>query len=161
MTEIARCGPEVIDELRPLWLAMVHHHAQVAPELGPVFSDEEAWATRRADYAEWLLEDDAFVLVARDGDGRAIGYALVTVNPASATWREPRRAGLVESLAILPDARGAGVGRALIEGVEAELAKLGVDDLRLTVMAANSPALAFYERLGFQPLSLTLRRRAG
>jgi ribosomal protein S18 acetylase RimI-like enzyme len=159
VTEIVRGGPEVIDELQPLWLAMVHHHAEVAPDLGAVFDDDEAWRIRHKDYSEWLLEDDAFVLVARDDDGRAVGYALVTVNPASATWREPARVGLIESLSILPEARGAGIGRALVEGVASELARIGVHDIQLSVISANATAQKFYESLGFAPMSLTLRRR--
>lgn len=161
MTEIARHGPEVVEELRPLWLAMVHHHAEVAPHLGPVFDDEEAWRIRGADYAQWLQEDDAFALVARDDDGRAVGYALVTVNPASATWREPPRAGLIESLAILPEHRGGGLGRALVERVAQELAAIGVHETRLSVVAANTPALGFYETLGFEPFVMVLRRPSG
>jgi hypothetical protein len=35
MTEIVRAGPEVLGELRPLWLALRDHHADVMPHLGP------------------------------------------------------------------------------------------------------------------------------
>jgi hypothetical protein len=48
MIAIRRHGPEVIDELRPLWLSMVSHHASVAPGLGPVFGADESWARRGA-----------------------------------------------------------------------------------------------------------------
>lgn len=161
MTEIVRAGPDVIDELRPLWLAMVHHHATVAPHLGPVFDDEEAWRIRRADYDQWLLEPGAFALVARDAQGTALGYALVTVNPASATWREPATIGLVESLSVLPEARGRGIGEALLERVAQELAAIGVHEIRLSVVATNAAALRFYERVGFQPFVVTLRKPAG
>lgn len=159
---IVRGGPELIGELKPLWLAMVHHHAEVAPELGPVHDDDETWRRRSADYEQWLREDDAFVLVARERDAdEAIGYALVTVNPASPTWREPERVGTVESLAVLPDRRGAGVGRALLDRVREELARIGVHETRLTVVAANAAARRFYERLGFEEAFVALRRPAG
>ena len=157
MTEIVRCGPEVIDELRPLWLAMVHHHAEVAPQLGPVFGDDESWEKRRKAYATYLAEPGAFVLVVREG-ARAVGYAVVTVDSGSPTWRAPERFGFVGSLALLPEARGAGAGRALIERAQEEIERVGVTELRLDVVATNDPALHFYERLGFEPYLIGLRR---
>lgn len=157
--EITRHGPEVVDELRPLWLALVRHHAEVAPEMGPVYTDDETWKRRRADYTEWLAEPDAFALVARGGGGEAVGYALVTVNPASPTWPDPPRFGLIESLSLLPEARGGGAGRALVDGVEAELRRIGVDEVRLNVMSSNAPAIAFYERVGFTSYVVGMRRR--
>ena len=151
-------GPELIDELEPLWLALVRHHAEVAPELGPVHEPERAWELRRRDYESWLAEEDAFACVARDDDGRAIGYALVTVNAGSPTWREPERFGYMETLSVLPEHRGAGVGRALMDAVDARLDALGVGDLRLSVMAANASGRAFYEHLGFEDYALMIRR---
>jgi GNAT superfamily N-acetyltransferase len=151
-------GPELIGELEPLWLALVDHHAEVTPELGPVHPPEQSWALRRRDYEQWLAEEDAFVCVARDGDGRAVGYALVTVNAGSPTWQEPARFGYLETLSVLPGLRGQGVGQALLAAVDERLDALGVGDLQLSVMAANAPARAFYAHLGFEDLALTIRR---
>ena len=151
-------GEEVLDELRPLWLALVRHHASVAPEEGPPRSDDEAWRRRRALYGEWIGEEDAFVAVARDGrDGRAVGYAFVTLNGAGATWGRPERFGYVESLALLPEARGDGTGRALLRAVWDEVERVGASEVRLGVLAANAPARGFYEALGFRPFELTVR----
>jgi ribosomal protein S18 acetylase RimI-like enzyme len=159
VTRIEIAGAKVLDELRPLYLAMVHHHGEVAPEEGPLRSDDEAWKRRRALYKEWIKEPDAFVAVARDHDGRAVGYAFATLNGGGATWVNPERFGYVESLALLPEARGGGVGRELLRAVWDRVAELGGTDLRLGVIAANAPARGFYERLGFAPFELTVRTR--
>jgi hypothetical protein len=40
---IAAAGPDRIDELRPLWLQLHHHHQSVSP-LQPFVDDETSWA---------------------------------------------------------------------------------------------------------------------
>jgi len=160
MIEITRHGLEVVGELRPLWLAMVHHHHAVAPELGPVWDDDTSWERRRAFYERLLGDDGAFVLVAREGGG-AVGYAMVVPRPGSPTWRTPARYAEIESLAVLEDARGRGVGEALIDRAAEEAAALGIEALELTAVATNTRALAFYERLGFRPWLVGLRREQG
>ena len=153
--EITRHGPEVIDELRPFWLAMVAHHGEVAPEMGPLRPDDDSWAMRRAHYARQLARPGAFVLLARVED-RPVGYALTTLEEASPTWSEPDGWAEIDSLALLPNARGQGIGEALIERIQAEV---GADrELRLYAMAGNIDALRFYERAGFETAILVLRR---
>ena len=156
MIEIGRHGPEAIDELRPLWLAMVHHHAAVTPDLGPVRDDEDSWARRRAHYERQLALPGAFVLVARL-DGAAVGYALVTLEEGSPTWAEPPDWAEIDSLSLLPEARGRGVGRRLIERAQAEV---GDRELRLFVMRGNADARRFYEREGFETFICVMRRPA-
>jgi ribosomal protein S18 acetylase RimI-like enzyme len=155
MTEITRHGPEVVGELRPLWLAMVAHHAEVAPELGPVRDDEDTWARRRAHYERQLARPGAFVLVARTG-GRAVGYALVTIEDASPTWSEPDGWAEIDSLSVLPEARGDGIGDRLVERVQAEAGDM---ELRLFAVTGNPGALRFYERKGFETFLVVMRRR--
>lgn len=158
MTDIERHGPEAIDELEPLWLAMVAHHGTVARSMGPVRDDADTWARRRAHYAEQLGRPGAFVLVARDDGGRAIGYALVAMEGPSVTWPDPDGWAEIDSLSVLPEARGQGLGERLVARVQEEV---GPDvELRLYAMAENADALRFYEREGFETAIVVLRRRA-
>jgi ribosomal protein S18 acetylase RimI-like enzyme len=159
VAEIRREGSECIPELRPLWLALRDHHHAVAPELGPIWDDDESWARRRAHHEQALAGAGTFVLVARE-DGRAVGYALVTLRGASATWREPPAHGELEAISVLPEAQGRGIGRSLIEHAYAELAQRGVDTMTLRVVEANAQARAFYARMGFAPWVVELRGRA-
>jgi ribosomal protein S18 acetylase RimI-like enzyme len=55
----------------------------------------------------------------------------------------------VASLAVAPDARGRGVGSALMASVEAEARRRGATRLTLDVSRANAGGRAFYARLGF------------
>lgn len=74
-------------------------------------------------------------------DGRAVGRMIVA--RAEGEWR------LVD-IALLPAERGAGIGRALVAGLQAEAARAG-RVLRLQVDKANR-ARRLYERLGFVPI---------
>jgi GNAT superfamily N-acetyltransferase len=158
--ELVIGGVELVPELRELWLALRAHHGAVTAgdaTMPPLLPEEESWRMRRDDYERWLAEPDAFVVVAREA-GRLVGYAMVTVNEGSPTWRFGR-SGDVESLSVLPGARGRGLGVALLDAVEARLAAAGVDELRLTVVAANADARRFYAREGFTERFVTLTRR--
>ncbi|MFF3065301.1 GNAT family N-acetyltransferase [Oerskovia sp. NPDC057915] len=54
---------------------------------------------------------------------------------------------------LLPEAQGTGWGRRMIEHLRGLLEDLGIAGLHLGVGAANHGAIAFYSRLGFEPLS--------
>jgi GNAT superfamily N-acetyltransferase len=64
----------------------------------------------------------------------------------------PRRRGTrrVEVLAVRSDARGAGVGTALLEAVAADTRADGADRLLLEVVDTNGRAKELYERVGFR-----------
>lgn len=59
---------------------------------------------------------------------------------------------LIDGLCVAQDARGQGVGTALIESVAVRAASLGYRELRLDVIDSNLRARALYERLGFRAL---------
>jgi GNAT superfamily N-acetyltransferase len=158
---IVRAGIERIDELQPLWESLHEHHATVAPhleELGPVRAADQSWAVRRELYEEWLAEPDAFVLLA-EVNREPIGYALVHLRGPEETWETGERIGVLETLTVLPDERGRGVGSALFERIYAELRALGVTELQVAVISKNAAALRFYERHGLLPFTVSFMGR--
>ena len=144
---------------------MHHVHAASMPELAPYVSDAETWSERRALYASLFDKPDTLLLLARDGD-ELIGYALTHVMAVEDTWvpdtwRTGARIAEIESLAVSEARRGEGVGSALMDAVERELAARGLDDLILGVLAGNVDAIRLYERRGFRPTWLYLSRFSG
>lgn len=77
--------------------------------------------------------------------GRAGGRLVAT---AMGGWDGHR--GWLYQVAVAPDARGRGHGRAIVEAVEARLRVLGCPKLNLQVLAANEAAVGFWRRLGYQ-----------
>jgi GNAT superfamily N-acetyltransferase len=155
--EITRGRVELLDQVRPLWLALRNHHNKIAPDLGPIREDDESWRRRRAQYEEWLRDDRAFLLLARR-QHRAVGYAFVRVEQqGSPTWEGDGDAADLETLSLLPEARGTGLGARLIALVREEVERRGYAQLTLTAVATNHDALRFYEREGFTPTFVILR----
>jgi len=66
------------------------------------------------------------------------------------SFAELRDAIIIVALGILPQYQNAGVGKSLIEKVEAETRKLGKKKLLVSTSNDDLPALAFYQSLGFQ-----------
>ena len=163
MTEIGilRAGAERIDDVEPLWHAMHQHHRAVAAHLAavaPFRSDDESWVRRRAFYERLLAQPDSFFLLA-ERDGRPVGYAAVAVGGTEASLVVGERVASLESLSVLPEERGQGLGRRLMDAVFEELRRLDVEEISLAVMEGNDDAWRFYERLKLVPyLRLTIGR---
>jgi len=151
--EIARADGSRLDELEPLFKAMHEHHRAGRPRAAAVRafrSGDEAWKRRREHYRGLLEAGRGHLLLARDG-GRAIGYAVVSEIGGQATLQTGARMAELESLAVLPGERGAGVGSALMAAVHELVGELGIHEVMLYVMDGNEGAMRFYERYGMRP----------
>jgi ribosomal protein S18 acetylase RimI-like enzyme len=157
-------GSEDLDLLEPLWVAVHHRHQEAMPELGPYVSDAETWRARRKLYKELLAKPDTLLLLGMVDD-RAIGYGLTHVFAVDDTWiedtwRTGERIGEIESLSVLPEYRGSGLGSELLERLENHVYERGVDDLILGALAGNADAVRLYQRHGYQPTWLYLSKFA-
>ena len=104
----------------------------------------------RATLARYLFGERpmAEVLIA-DHDGTAVGFALFFHNFSTF---EGRPGIYLEDLFVLPQARGAGAGKALL----ARLAQLAIERdcarLEWSVLDWNEPAIAVYRAIGATPM---------
>lgn len=71
----------------------------------------------------------------------------------SSLGSRPGAGFLIDGLCVAPQARGQGLGTALIEALCAEAALRGHRSLRLEVVEQNHRAVVLYQRLGFQIIS--------
>ena len=81
--------------------------------------------------------------------GRDVGFALFFQTYSTFLARPGMH---LEDLFVLPDARGAGVGRALLSHLAYLSEARGYGRLEWAVLTWNSPAIGFYEELGAFPL---------
>lgn len=163
--ELRRGSAADLPVLEPLWVSVHHRHQESMPELAPYVSDAQTWALRSEEYAELLGKDDTVLLLATVGDELA-GYGLAHVMDVDDTWipdtwETGDRIGEIESLAVAPEHRGAGIGSALMDAMERALAEDGVVDLIVGVLPGNDGAVRLYERRGYRPTWAYLSRLAG
>ena len=92
-------------------------------------------------------------------DGRPVGFAVFFANYSTFLGRP----GLyLEDLFVRPDARGLGVGRELLEYLARLTVERGWGRLEWRVLDWNEPSIAFYKKLGAEPLDeWTVFRVAG
>jgi GNAT superfamily N-acetyltransferase len=133
--------------------------------LSPTFSAVEAPSieTSVAEQEEDFGDPDYPTFVAERGDqvvGYAIGCALdrssAHIGPA-----DPDRAAFLGFAAVLPEARGLGVGRALGEAVLAWSAEAGFECVVTDWRATNLLSSRTWPRLGFRESFLRVHRLVG
>lgn len=96
------------------------------------WSEESVAGELKNQYSFWLVaEDDGFVA---GYIGSQIAYPEVDVM----------------NVAVHPDHRRRGIAAILVEALIAHLQRLGCTCLSLEVRASNDPAIALYEKMGFE-----------
>jgi ribosomal protein S18 acetylase RimI-like enzyme len=98
------------------------------------------WNDPLADFRLALRTTDSTVFVAHD-DGTITGSVMVGFDG---------HRGWVYYLAVSPDRRGQGIGKALMAAAEAWLRECGASKLQLMVRRDNVAAIGFYESLGLE-----------
>ena len=127
-----------LSDLLPLVRAYLDFY-EVAP------SDESMLALSRSLIADPELEGVQFI--ARDDDGRAVGFASLFW-----TWATTRggRLGVMNDLFVAPEARGTGTAEALIEACRERCVQRGAVALEWQTAVDNHRAQALYDRVGGQ-----------
>jgi len=95
---------------------------------------------------ERLERNESVIFLAEDDSGRALGF--VQLFP-SFTSVQARRLWVLNDLYVAKEARGLGVGRALMNAARDHAVKTGAKRLTLETMEDNVKAWTLYESLGY------------
>ena len=123
-------------------------------------SDFSADRARQRRGLELLLaqpDDRAVLLVARSKDGAAVGMAsaqlvISTAEGAPSAW--------IEDVIVQQAFRGQGIARLLLGGLLDWAQRHGATRAQLLADDANTPALAFYRHIYWEPTQLSAWRRS-
>lgn len=127
--------------------------------LGLLFAIEQDFTPdtdkQRRGLAALLASPGAYVAVARDAQGRAVGMVtaqlvISTAEGAPSAW--------IEDVVIREEWRGRGLGRELLAAALDWAKDRGATRAQLLADLDNTPALGFYDRLGWQSTRLGARR---
>jgi GNAT superfamily N-acetyltransferase len=131
-------------------------HRELAPWM---FQIPTAQPRPEAYFADLLKRQDAAVLVADAGPIVGVAFALIRAAPELPIFI-PQRWGLLDGLVVDPGWRRRGIGKLLVQAVEAWSAGLGAPWVELNVYDVNAGALRFYQELGYLPMMMKLRKPA-
>lgn len=90
--------------------------------------------------------DPSCRIIAVEVNGHLLGFACLHETPVP---HRPTAVGRITAIAVLPDARGSGAGRALVEAAEAHFVARGIVRLEVTSGDNHAPAHSFYEHIGY------------
>jgi GNAT superfamily N-acetyltransferase len=110
------------------------------------------------DVQERCAQKHGAMFIAEQG-GNPVGWAFAHEEHGELFIAEPeRRHGFLAEIYVVPGARGAGHGKALIEACEDWSRGRGHALLQIGVLARNARAIRAYEGCGYEPYTLILRR---
>ncbi len=125
----------------PVLLQLVH-------ELAVYEREPDAVEATEADLHRALFSDASASAHVAEADGQVVGFALWY--PTFSTWTG--RQGLwLEDLFVRPEARGRGLGTALLQELAAVCVERGWPRFEWWVLDWNAPSIGFYRSLGAVP----------
>ena len=139
MSEVAR--------LEPLYHELARHHNEVSAHFGGSFPGMPIEEQLR-DCAEDLSDGKAEVAIIEE-QGDPVAFCKVDV----AGWN-----GYLDELVVMPGHRGRGLGSQLMAWADGVFHELGVCQVELRVVIGNEGVQRFYERHGFLPSALEMKR---
>jgi N-acetylglutamate synthase-like GNAT family acetyltransferase len=133
--------PEPRPVIRPATMDDVPALASLATYLGYPTSEAAMRERMRS-----IIADANYETLVAETDGRVIGYAGMTWKWS---WVEDERRGELLSLVVDPEARGRGVGEALMAASEEWMRAHGAGAVHLTTALHRDGAHRFYARIGY------------
>jgi ribosomal protein S18 acetylase RimI-like enzyme len=129
-------------------------HVDAEPDQFRDLTPEEAEPA----FASMLRDRDPVAFVAANDD-RWVGYIWAEeVQRPENPFTKPFRTLYIHHIAVTPEARDSGVGRALVDAVADEARRRGVASLALDHWSFNEGASRFFQALGFEVFNVRMRR---
>ncbi len=107
-------------------------------------------ADRHALEVQQLCASGGAVFLAEDSDGRAIGFAEVSIRRDHVEGTTETPVPYLEGWYVIPEYRRQGIGRMLVEAVEAWARRQGFTELASDSELENHGAIRAHKRLGFR-----------
>ena len=129
-------------------------HAQLVPEIiqvaDPIMTHE--W------FDEVLNNPNSTVFVA-EKENYVLGIALIELRTSidDPIFKQRKNAHIRE-IAVLKEYQGSGIGRLLMERIHHWANEQDITEIELQVWERNTPAISFYEKLGFQTWRRMMRQ---
>lgn len=142
-TQVRKVLPGDIPAVVAIWREFMTMLADTNPD----YWDGRRGAAAFSAHLEAVLSSTDALAAVAETDGHIAGFALARVE-ALPEWFDTR-IGLIRYLAVSPDARGLGVGKALFDAVVQWFRSQDIERVELYVLD-GLPASGFWDRMGFK-----------
>lgn len=154
--EIVEAKPGDAVEIARLNCFVQALHVERAPAIFRASRDEAA-ATAYFELA--LAENPSIAILLARLAGQPCGYAMLEeIHRPATLFKHGRDALMIDQIAVDPDHRRRGVGRALVEAALVQATRRALGEVMLDHWAFNDEASAFFAALGFMPSRIFLSR---
>lgn len=139
----------------PGLLRLLHQVGQVHHEIRPDIFRSGALKYDEAALAQLLRDENRPVFAAVE-DGQVLGYCFCIRRSFGDSVMTSRKEIYIDDLCVEEAARGRGIATALYRHVCAWAKEEGCAFITLNVWNGNNSAMAFYEKMGMKPRSITM-----
>jgi GNAT superfamily N-acetyltransferase len=154
--QIRRAGTRDTPPLVSLWTELVEHHHRLDPDY-PMLPGLERLLQREVERGLRLESCEIWIA---EFEGRACGFVFAEVENGRDAPTTGATTAWIHELFVAEEARGRGVGRALVGRAERFFESCGRPRTAVRVETGNREALAFWQHLGFVERARILERRA-
>lgn len=107
-------------------------------------------------YRAWIAVDGSYdECNLADGDGDFAGFITTDIDESSSVFDRPNRLVICD-IYVREPYRGTGLAHELVDRARTRARESGCADLKLEVDVDNERAIAFYEKLDFEPSRYTM-----
>lgn len=96
-----------------------------------------------------LIDNPRAIVLVAEEDNTILGWSVALIRNHR-RWRS----GRIYGVAVVPHAKGRGIGRTLVTTLINQLESIDITRVYLEVRADNTPAMSLYESLGFEPIAV-------
>ena len=149
--------PEDVGQIVDIWFESAEHHAALEPECYYLPGRERIMERYRSgsQYPPGISERTTLVAETETG---VVGFVDAWIDTPFDPMHQPMRYCFVADLAVAQSERGSGIGEQLMRGVEEWATAHAARFVVLEANTRNPRAIAFYQRIGYQPATTTLIR---
>lgn len=144
---------EDLERVGELWYDLYKHEQSQGMILRVSDNATEIWIEQMSS----RLSQRTNVLLVAESDGDIVGFLSGQMKVLGALFVGGLSA-IIQDLYVIPQARGAGFGRSLVEDAVSIFSGFGINSIEVQVAHRNEVSLAFWTALGWYPEIIQVRR---
>jgi ribosomal protein S18 acetylase RimI-like enzyme len=150
---IRNARPDDFDAVQSLYHALLEFEkSELGHDVNPAFAFSNYGVECLKDF---VCDTKGRMAIIYEDNGIIVGYAsLRSVPDQEVSHRENVKQAEIETICVMPEFRGKGIGRALLEECKKIVILNGYTHLKIVSLAININARKFYNDFGFKELSV-------